>query len=55
MNKFEAVDKFRDLLMDEFIRLCNYNDYSKINLLLIGDTVERIYDRCINDMVAEDK
>ena len=55
IDKFEAVDKFRDELMDEFLSLCNYNDYSKINLLTIGETVDRIYDKCIDDMVKEDK
>lgn len=55
MNKFEAVDKFRDKLMDEFLSLCNYNDYNKINLLTIGETVDRIYDKCIKDMVDEDE
>lgn len=55
MNKFEAVDKFRDELMDEFLSLCNYNDYNKINLLRIGETIDRIYDKCIADMVDEDE
>ena len=55
MDKFEAVDKFRDELMDKFLSLCNYNDYSKINLLTIGETVDRIYEKCINDMVNEDE
>lgn len=55
MDKFEAVDKFRNLIMDKFIELCNYNDYGKINLLTIGETVDRIYDRCIDDMVKEDE
>ena len=54
MDKFEAVDKFRNSLMDKFMELCNYNDYSKINLLLIGETVDRIYDKCIEDMQRED-
>ena len=55
MDKFEAVDKFRSLIMNKFIELCNYNDYGKINLLTIGETVDRIYDRCIEDMVKEDE
>lgn len=55
MDKFEAVDKFRNLIINEFIELCNYNDYGKINLLTIGETVDRIYDRCIEDMVTEDE
>lgn len=55
MDKFEAVDKFRNLIMNKFIELCNYNDYGKINLLTIGETVDRIYDRCIEDMVKEEE
>lgn len=55
MDKFEAVDIFRDKLMDEFLSLCNYNDFGKINLLTIGETVDRIYEKCINDMVDEDE
>lgn len=55
MNKFEAVDKFRNELMDKFLSLCNYNDYNKINLLTIDETVDRIYEKCINDMVNDDE
>lgn len=55
MDKFEAVDKFRDKLMDEFLSLCNYNDFNKITLITIGDAVDRIYDKCIADMLKEDK
>ena len=54
MNKFEAVDKFRDELMDKFLSLCNYNDFNKLNLEKIGDTVNEIYDKCIAEMVDED-
>ena len=50
MDKFKAVDKFRDKLMDEFLRLCNYNDFSKLNLEKIADTVNAIYDKCIDDI-----
>lgn len=53
MDKFEAVDKFRDELMDEFLSLCDYNDYNKINLLTIGEAIDRIYDKCIADMLKE--
>lgn len=55
MNKFEAIDKFRDELMDEFLDLCNYNDFNKINLLTIGDVVDRIYDKCIEEMQEEEE
>lgn len=55
MNKFEAVDKFRDELMDKFICLCKSNDYNKLSLLKIGDTINDIYDKCIEDMIKEDE
>ena len=32
----------------------NKKNSNKINLLLIGDTVNDIYDKCIADMVEED-
>ena len=55
MNKFKAVDKFRDELMDKFLRLCSYNDFSKLNLEKIADTIDEIYDKCIDDMGKEDE
>ena len=55
MDKFKAVEKFRDELMDEFLRLCNYNDFSKLNLEKIADTINEIYDKCIDDMGKEDE
>ena len=55
MDKFEAVDKFRDELGEEFLSLCNYNDFNRINLLIISEAVDRIYDKCIEDMVKEDE
>lgn len=53
MDKFKAVDRFRDELMDKFLSLCNYNDYNKISLLLIGDTINDIYNKCVGDMAKE--
>ena len=50
MDKFEVIDMFKDKLMDEFLEMCNYNDFSKLTLLEIGDTVDRIYDECIEEM-----
>lgn len=55
MEKFKVVDKFRDELMNKFMSLCNYNDFNKLNLLTIGETVDRIYDKCIADIVEEDE
>lgn len=51
--KMEAVDKFRDALMDKFLRLCFYNDFYKLNLEKIADTVNEIYDKCIDYMNGE--
>jgi hypothetical protein len=39
------LDDFRNELMDKFLSLCNYNDYNKITLLRIGETVDEIYDK----------
>lgn len=55
IEKFKVVDKFRDELMDRFLSLCNYNDYNEINLLTIGETVNRIYNKCIADIIEEDE
>jgi len=55
MDRYEAVDKFRDALMDKFLCLCNYNDFNKLNLEKIADTVNDIYDKCIDDMRKEDE
>ena len=41
--------------MDRFLRLCNYNDFNRLNLERIGDVVNDIYDKCVADMVDEDK
>ena len=50
MDRFEAVDRFRDELMNEFMSLCNYNDYNKISLLVIGEAVDRVYDECMREI-----
>ena len=50
MDKFEAIDMFRDRLMDEFLEMCNYNDFRKLTLLEIGDAVDRIFEECIEGM-----
>ena len=48
------IDKFRDELMDKFLRLCNYNDFSKLNLEKIADTINEIYDKCVVDTPTAD-
>lgn len=29
---YNELELFRDMLIDEFLRLCNYNDYNKLTL-----------------------
>lgn len=43
----EAKDlqDFRDSIMNEFLSLCNYNDYNKLTLLRIGETIDKMYDK----------
>lgn len=53
-NRMELVDKFRNDLMDKFIDLCRGNDYNKLTLLKIGDTIDQIYDEQIACIRAED-
>lgn len=51
LDSLEAVDKFRDELMNKFLRLCNYNDFSKLRLEKIADTINVVYDKCIDDLL----
>lgn len=51
MDSLEAVDKFRDELMSKFLRLCNYNDFSKLRLEKIADTINDVHDKCIDDLL----
>lgn len=48
--KYESMDTFRNELMDKFLYLCNYNDFSKLNLEKIADTINEIYDKCIDNI-----
>lgn len=52
-NKIWIIDKFKDELMDEFLSLCDYNDFNKIDLITIDDAVNRIYEKCVADMLKE--
>ena len=44
-SEMRMIDEFRDAVMDKFIELCRGNDFNKLTLLKIGDTIDRIYDR----------
>ena len=41
------LELFRNMLIGEFIRLCNYNDYNKLTLLKIGDVVDECFEKSI--------
>lgn len=47
VESYDELELFRELLMDEFLRLCNYNDYSKLTLLKISDVVNECFDKSI--------
>jgi hypothetical protein len=53
-KQIDAVDKFRSELMDKFIDLCRGNDFNKLTLLKIGDTVDEIYDKQIKDILGDE-
>lgn len=42
------LDDFRDEIMDRFLSLCNYNDYNKLTLLRIGETIDEIYSKYVS-------
>lgn len=44
---YDELELFRNMLMDKFLRLCNYNDYNKLTLLKIGDVVNECFDKSI--------
>ena len=44
---YYELELFRNMLIDEFLRLCNYNDYNKLTLLKIGDVVDKCFDKSI--------
>jgi hypothetical protein len=51
---FRELDCFKNAIMDAFLSLCDYNDYNKINLLLIGNTIDRIYEDVVSKMKGAD-
>lgn len=44
---FKALDAFKCELAGRFIDLCKGNDYNKLTLLKIYDTIDEIYDKHI--------
>lgn len=54
-NKYiiqNAIDDFKKEIVWKFITLCNGNDYNKLTLLKIVDTIDQIYDEHIDKYAA---
>ena len=47
VDRYYELELFRNMLISEFIRLCNYNDYNKLTLLKIGDVIDECFDKII--------
>lgn len=41
----DLLEKYRGKLMMRFIELCRGNDFNKVSLLVIGETINAIYDK----------
>lgn len=41
----QLLDEFKREIMSEFIIMCKGNDFKKLTLLKIGDTIDRIYEK----------
>lgn len=41
------LDDFRNEIMDRFLSLCDYNDYNKLTLLRISETIDEIYGKYV--------
>ena len=39
------IDEFRRELMSDFIALCRGNDFNKLTLLRIGETIDSVYEK----------
>lgn len=44
-NEKRLLDDFKSEIMSKFIELCRGNDYNKLTLLRIGETIDRIYEK----------
>lgn len=42
---YDILTNFRNEIVDEFIRMCGGNDYNRLNLLAIAETIDRIYNK----------
>ena len=42
-EKQKLIDDFREKIVDEIMRKCNYNDFSKLCLVTIVETIDKIH------------
>lgn len=49
----EKLENFKDELVDRFIVLCYGNDYNKLTLLKIDETIDEIYEKHIAKATKE--
>ena len=47
------LDDFRNEIMDKFLSLCNYNDYNKLTLLRISETIDEVYEKYVSKPLAD--
>lgn len=50
----DNVMDFKNALMREFIRLCRGNDFNKLSLLTIGETVDKVLEAHYRNFPIED-
>ena len=48
-----CLDKFREEIVDKFIIMCDGNDYNKLNLMSMVDTIDSIYDKHMDNLLKE--
>ena len=44
-NEKRLIDEFKNEVMWQFIELCQGNDFNKLSLLEIGETIDLIYEK----------
>lgn len=49
----KALDDFKDDIMDKFLSLCDYNDYKRLTLLKIGETIDKSYYTYVSKPLAD--
>lgn len=53
IESIQALENFRNDIVDKFIWMCDANDYNKLNLLNIVDAIDCIYDKHIESLLKK--